>query len=122
MGDSHMFMTFLRSYKLLEIERPAYGAPASCHREVPEGRLVERRADASGARALLDVLRPLRLTRFSQQGASMGDMREQCGRLHEQGQLWLKRERSSWAWCCGRSASRPSPRSPIRGCLPQCPH
>src|SRR5207247_2796145 len=61
---------FLRSYKLLEIERPAYGAPASCHREVPEGRLVERRADASGARALLDVLRPLRLTRFSQQGRS----------------------------------------------------
>jgi hypothetical protein len=29
---------------------------------------------------------------FSQQGASMEDLRETCVRLHEPGQPWLKRE------------------------------
>jgi hypothetical protein len=35
---------------------------------------------------------PLGLTVFSQQGAAMGDLREKCARLQEQGQQWLKRE------------------------------
>jgi hypothetical protein len=29
---------------------------------------------------------------FSKQGASMGDLREECARLHEQDQQWLKRK------------------------------
>ena len=54
--------------------------------------LVYRTTDAAEARELLGVLRPLGLTVFSKQGATMEDLREKCARLQEQGQQWLKRE------------------------------
>jgi hypothetical protein len=71
---------------------PANGAPAPCHLAVADGMLVERTTDAVEARKLWGVLRSLGLTVFSQRGAAMGDLREQCTRLQEQGQQWLKRE------------------------------
>src|SRR5438128_11194247 len=43
MGDSHMFTTFLRSYKLLEIERPFMGLTHKPHCDACEQGIESRR-------------------------------------------------------------------------------